>query len=930
MRRTWCGLVLSIVALWNSLDHLSAAEPPAPPIISALQRLNVKTAKPKADDDDDEPQPEVRIPRDPALEGRVLLGELNCLSCHTPSEEIKLFVSTRHAPILDDVGGRVKIDWIRNYLLDVHAAKSGATMPDMMHGLSATEKMEAVEALVHLLASTGRTTDVIRDSVAAQRGKDLFHKVGCVACHDPQEGDGKRLPTSVPLPNLSQKYGSVSLAAFLKETHKSRPAGRMPVFNLNDQQFRDLGQYLVKDVAIEPNVNFVVYHGNWDKIPNFAEMKPAATGQCGGLDLGVAQRTNDFGVRFQAKLKLDKAGKYKLYLGSDDGSRLMIDGKTIVDNDGVHPHQEKSADSFFDAGWHDVVVDYIQGGGEWTLTAEIEAKEFPRQSLGSLLTRETTETPTANVFVVKPELLEKGKQYFSSLGCAACHQLHQNGQRLGSKVAAKSQASLKPEGGCLAEAPPKNVPNYQLSKVQRQQIATALTTSPVETAAQTIHRLLLTFNCYACHSRDGWGGVEESRNTFFSSLIQEMGDESRVPPTLTGVGDKLREGWLAHLLEHSTDDRKNYMQVKMPKFGMANVGPLVALFAKADQKTEAITRIDFPEPEYRIKSAGRQLVGGAALSCIKCHDFREHPSTGIRAISLTTMTKRLREEWFYPYMLNPQEFRPGTRMPAPWPNGQASITDVLHGDARLQMRAVWTYLADDDKAAIPAGLVREPIELKPTTTPIIYRNFIEGAGNRAICVGYPEKLNLAFDANDFRLALVWHGQFLDASRHWTGRSEGKISPLGDNLIDLGPHPSFARVASLTDSWPTTSGRDAGFHFLGYSFDKQQRPIFRYRFGDVTIEDFPEPISQPGDKYPALRRTLKLSSKAPPENVFYRAVTGGKIEEIATGAYLVDDVWTVRLKSSEKPTIRDSGGKRELLVPVKFTNGAAVIAQEYVW
>jgi cytochrome c553 len=751
-----------------------------------------------------------------------------------------------------------------------------------------------------------------------------------VACHDPQEGDGPRPATSVPLPNLSQKYSSASLAAFLKETHKSRPSGRMPVFPLNDQQFRDLGQYLVKEVEIKPNVNFAVYHGHWDSLPKFAEMKPAATGQCGGLDLGVAQRTNDFGVRFQSSFQLEKSGKYKFLLGSDDGSRLVIDGKTVIDNDGVHPHQEKSVETILNAGWHDVIVDYMQGGGEWTLTVEIEAKEFPRQSLGSLLTLEKEARPQQPAFVVKPELAEKGKQYFVSLGCAACHVLHRDGQRLAPTTAAKPQAMLKVENGCLAEAPAKNVPDYHLSPAQRNDIAAALTTPAMETAAQTVHRMLLAFNCYACHERNGWGGVEDDRNAFFESLIQEMGDESRVPPTLTGVGDKLRDVWMAHLFEHSADDRKNYMLVKMPKFGTANVGPLIALFAKADRQDREIPKTEFAEPEYRVKSAGRQLVGGTALSCIKCHDFREYPSTGIRAISLTTMTRRLREEWFYPYMLNPQAFRRGTRMPAPWPNGQASIPDVLHGDTSLQMKAVWMYLADGDKAAIPAGLIREPIELTPTTSPIIYRNFIEGAGNRAICVGYPEKLNLAFDANDFRLALIWHGQFLDASRHWTGRGEGKISPLGDNLIDLGPSPSFARLGSANDSWPATPAREADYQFVGYTIDKQQRPTFRYRFGNVTITDHSEPFAKAGDKYPGLRRTLTLTGTPAANDVFYRAAVATKIEDSGDGTYRIDGLWTIRLKSDEKPTIRDSNGKKELLVPIKFTDGKAVIVQDYVW
>lgn len=926
-----CGLV-GIITAAILPSPVCAAESGPSPRISALERLRMDGARKPASDDEDEPETPIKVPSDPALEGRVLLGELNCLSCHAASDELKPFVSTKRAPVLDDLGSRVKVDWLRRYLLDTHAAKSGATMPDVLRDVSPNQKPAVVESLVHYLMDTGRTADIVRDLAAAQRGRELYHTVGCMACHDPQEGDAEPIATSVPLPNLSQKYSSVSLAAFLKETHKWRPSGRMPVFPLNDAQFRDLAHYLVKDVSVEPNVEYAVYHGGWDSIPKFDDLKPDSSGQCGGFDLGVAQRTNDFGVRFRGQWKLEKAGKYRFFLGSDDGARLMIDGRAIVDNDGIHPHQEQSAEANLDAGWHDVVVDYIQGGGEWTLAVDIEGNGLLRQPLGSLVTRDRKE-PTAGPqsFVVNAPLAEKGRTYFLSQGCAKCHVLHRNGERVTSNTpVTRNLASLDPTQGCLAQTPPGRVPNYHLSPVQRQQLTAAMKSPPVETAAQAIHRNLLTFNCYACHTRDGWGGVEERRNSSFDSLIKEMGDESRLPPTLTGVGDKLRDNWLAYILEHSSDDRKNYMRVKMPKFGASNVGSLAALFVTADRRSEATPAPESSDASYRIKAAGRHLVGGAALSCIKCHDFREHPSTGIRAISLTTMTKRLREEWFYPYMLNPQEFRPGTRMPAPWPNGRASLTDVLQGDTKLQMWAVWNYLADGDQAAIPVGLVREPIELTPSDTPIIYRNFIEGAGNRAICVGYPEKLNLAFDANDFRLALIWHGQFLDASQHWTGRGAGTIGPLGDNVLNLGPHPQFAILASNADSWPTTSGRDAGFKFLGYVLDQQQRPTFRYRLGKITIEDTPKPLIQLGDTYPALERTLKLSGAVPAGALWYRAAVAKSIDDVGDNTFRIDGLWTIRLQAAEKAMLRESNDRKELLIPLTFRNEKTQIVQTYDW
>lgn len=64
----------------------------------------------------------------------------------------------------------------------------------------------------------------------------------------------------------------------------------------------------------------------------------------------------------------------------------------------------------------------------------------------------------------------------------------------------------------------------------------------------------------------------------------------------------------------------------------------------------------------------------------------------------------------------------------------------------------------------------------PDREPIIYRNFIEGAGARAIGVGYPEKVNLAFDANSLRVAMIWQGAFIDAARHWRDRGVGYQPP----------------------------------------------------------------------------------------------------------------------------------------------------------
>ena len=270
-----------------------------------------------------------------------------------------------------------------------------------------------------------------------------------------------------------------------------------------------------------------------------------------------------------------------------------------------------------------------------------------------------------------------------------------------------------------------------------------------------------------------------------------------------------------------------------------------------------------------------------------------------------------------------------TRMPAPWPFGMATIRDVLNADVNLQIAAVRLYLSDGAKAAVPVGLVREPMELKPVDSPILYRNFIEGSGSRAIGVGFPERVNLSWDANDMRLALIWHGAFIDASRHWTGRGEGYQPPLGDHLVALPQHAPLAKLASPNDPWPTEMARENGFRFLGYKLDAQQRPAFRYSFAGLTVEDHVVPLLTAGDSYAGLDRTISISG-ANSEPLYYRAAAAAKIEKLSDSEFRIDGFWTMKITGGETPILRQSGNQSELLVPIKLNEGKATLKQSYAW
>ncbi len=73
--------------------------------------------------------------------------------------------------------------------------------------------------------------------------------------------------------------------------------------------------------------------------------------------------TTDFYARWNGVLHVEKAGTYTLATESDDGSRVSVDGKQVVDNGGPHAMIRKEGQVELGAGDHPILVEYYQGNG---------------------------------------------------------------------------------------------------------------------------------------------------------------------------------------------------------------------------------------------------------------------------------------------------------------------------------------------------------------------------------------------------------------------------------------------------------------------------------------------------------------------------------------------------------------------------------------
>jgi mono/diheme cytochrome c family protein len=872
-------------------------------------------------------------------DGWLLVGELNCVSCHAILTDS---LSRKQAPVLDHVGNRVRAGYLRRFLSDPQAVMPGTTMPGLF--VNDSDRAEKVEALVQFLAGTGVPKQERPNNLAAAAGRELYRTIGCAACHGGRDTAGqpeKNLPsTAMPLGELTAKYTIPSLAAFLDNPLQVRPSGRMPHL-VSGKAAKDIAQFLLQGLPFELPVgkgtmNYAYYEGDWSQTPDFTRLRARSRGVASAFDLSVARRESNFGLRFDGFFKVEQEGVYLFTVTSDDGSKLYVDGKEVVDNDGVHSATTVVGEVELSKGMHAVAVSFFQGGGEAVLNVQFEGPGFSRRAFGPVVAataaglepRPEAAKKTANPddLVVRPELVAKGRALFVSARCANCHELRDNGAPLAGLPAGPAIPANVSQTGCLAPAPARGLPWYDLDAEQRSAMVTALRQPiafPMEPAA-VVARTMATFNCYACHVRDKVGGPDETTSRYFVTTQPEMGEEARVPPPLDGVGAKLNGAYLKQILDQGAHDRP-YMQTHMPGFGAANVGAVATALTALDH-VPAAPAVHFEVAEAKVKSAGRFMVGAQAFGCISCHTFAGHKASGVQGIDMSLMTRRLSHDWFHLYLANPQRIRPGTRMPGAWMNGESPLKQVLDGQAATQIEAIWTYLLDGGKAQLPAGMGKQFIPLVPREGAILYRNFIQGAGPRAIGVGYPEKANLAFDANNMRLAMIWQGGFIDAGRHWTDRGEGFEGPLGDSVLHLPDGPSFALLEKADAPWPSRSPKELGWKFKGYRLTPDDRPTFKYALGDLEVEDFPNAVA---GKSPSLTRTLKLSAVGPLDNLYFRAAMGAKIESLGAGWYGIDG-WKMKIESATAPQVRQSNGKAELLVPIRFADTHAKVIQEFSW
>lgn len=803
------------------------------------------------------------------LGGELLIGTFACTACHDGAEGV---LPIKRGPVLTNVGGRIRADALVQMIADPHKTKPGTTMPDPWMGLNAEQRRTAAESIASYLLLYGETTDLVDRPAkpsAVRRGMELYHSVGCVACHQAFDGSDTPAATTVPLGNVETKYTVDSLAKLIAQPHEVRRGARMPSLVGSFADAFAIASYLTRDVterANEAKFRRRIYKGQWKELPDFDSLTPVSEDFVSNLKVRDKDAPLHTGIVFESQIRIAIAGEYRFTIASDDGSRLIV-GPHVIDNDGIHPVQPRSATFDLDVGVYPVRVEWFNFEGGEGLEVSVKDPLLGDVKLHELITdgNEQSGPLLESRFRPDPNAVARGGQLFQSAGCASCHEF-QSARPAQRDV--PGLADARPGHGCLANSVSRPAVDFHLSPIQKRTIENAIrlrreNQSSAESISDQdlVHLTLAGLNCYACHRRGALGGPELARDTVFQTTTAEMGWESRLPPPLDGVGDKLKSSFLKDLFALGSNQRP-YMLTRMPGFGDGTLDRFHQSLTRIDraESGESESTITQEATKEQIRD-GRKLVGASGLSCIKCHSYRNVKGGGLGVIDLLAMTKRLRADWFHRYLQNPTKYRPGTRMPNSFPDGRSSYTKLYDGDPEQQVAAMWAYLNAGEKAKEPQGLRAGAILLTATDRPRIYRNFFEDVSGRGIAVGYPDEVNLIWDAERMGLHSIWKNEFIDAARHWTGRGQGRTAPAGDAINRLEPWTPIVRGDAIDMTWPDESGRELGYRFGGYRLDSAGNPTFSYRMDGFRVDDAIRPLGKTG-----FQRTLTITRDDDADNV----------------------------------------------------------------
>lgn len=527
------------------------------------------------------------------------------------------------------------------------------------------------------------TDSALQNGETVREGRRLFAAYRCAKCHEPQAplpaGAMPELASDAPaLDGAGSRFNPTWLMSWIKRPRAVAPDTTMPAClslseNEAETQARDLAAFL-------------------------ADQKDSSPATAGDATLKASDVS-------EGKALYEQLGCLACH-------QLPSDPKLEDDTRRPLGHVR--------AKWRpEALVAFLQAPSKrfaWTLMPDFRLTPAEASSLAAyVLSR--GEEPSAT-----PALGDatRGREDFLQLGCANCHTI-QGLPKPGIAGRLEALAGHDWKSGCLADGPAAlgRAPDFGLTSDQRAALRAFLERGfdslQRDTPAEFAERQIASLRCTACHGRDlatdTWSRLQAAQSAGTATATKpDYGDEedgSDTPgktvqlgrPDLTYAGEKLRADWMARLFGNRLPYKARPESVgRMPGF-LAYADGLAA--GIANQHGLSSTPTARPAADPVLAGAGEKLTHiGEGFGCISCHDVgtkKALAGADTATINFAFVADRLRPEYFWRYIRDPQRFRPGTMMPTfIGEDGSTPIKGALNGDATRQFGAIWQYLLSLD------------------------------------------------------------------------------------------------------------------------------------------------------------------------------------------------------------------------------------------
>lgn len=233
-----------------------------------------------------------------------------------------------------------------------------------------------------------KTWQTVRDWLAEypnaviEADSEVFTDTITVAMKTPLDGCDVRYTLDGSEPTADSPLYTKPLILSATATVKARAFGdsRAAAFTTATQTLRKLFPPPADQPEdVVPGVHFEYYEGPWERMPDFDSLQPVAEGVAESFGISRRKRDDLFGFRFTGYIKVPFEGVYTFFVRSDDGLRLWVGDRLVIDDYGFHPAREVRGSIALAPGLYPIRADYFEWDGDERLTGSYEGPGIEKQ-----------------------------------------------------------------------------------------------------------------------------------------------------------------------------------------------------------------------------------------------------------------------------------------------------------------------------------------------------------------------------------------------------------------------------------------------------------------------------------------------------------------------------------------------------------------------